>query len=289
MLNRPSGSSTRPRLAAPSRAIVSTSRRPRAFPGARAKRDVRFLEHGHIYFFYRPKLGTRGAAGLEDVQRFYVILAPRGKASYRLIVIGEKRLPAVKGRGGDRKSWGFVEKVAHAPEGVEDELDPKTYLTRTRGERRRPPARPAGEGVYVIVRHRNHTHLAYRRELPAKPGAVQETLNILDQASYIVAVKNPRAPAAPGIGLDEGRRARLPATLQRRFRRRRFINLEPPDLLDHEGVEILLVGTRVNVVRELGVRLEPQHETAAAAATFEELGVEQSVHPVAPLLEGTWA
>ena len=92
--------------------------------------------------------------------RLYMILSPRPKRSYRLIIIGEKHLPAVSG-GGDRKSWGFVEKVASRPEEVEDELDPEVYDTKTPGERQLPPARPAGEGIYAIVRHSGHTHLAY--------------------------------------------------------------------------------------------------------------------------------
>jgi hypothetical protein len=51
------------------------------------------------------------ATGPDDVQRTYMILSPRGKAAYRLIVIAQKRLPAV-GRDGDRKAGGFVEKTS---------------------------------------------------------------------------------------------------------------------------------------------------------------------------------
>jgi hypothetical protein len=65
-----------------------------------------------------------------------MILSPREKRSYRLIIIGEKRLPAMNG-GGDRKTWGFVEKVAGRAEEVEDELDPETYRTKTHGKRLR--------------------------------------------------------------------------------------------------------------------------------------------------------
>jgi hypothetical protein len=110
-----------------------------------------FLERGNIYFAYRPKVEEQVAHGFDDVQRVYVVLSPRGKASYRLIVIGQKKLPAVTGRG-DRKAWGFVEAVASRPEDVEDELDPRRYFTKTRGERQQPAARPAGEGVYTIAR-----------------------------------------------------------------------------------------------------------------------------------------
>ena len=99
------------------------------------------LEYGDIYFAYRPKVEAQIARGFDDVARLYMILSPHVKRSYRLIIIGEKHLPAVSS-GGDRKSWGFVEKVASRPEEVEDQLDAEVYETKTRGERQLPPARP---------------------------------------------------------------------------------------------------------------------------------------------------
>jgi len=113
---------------------------------------LKTLERGHIYFFYRPKVDRPSARGLADIRRLYVVMHPHQRRIYRLIIIAEKRLPDVTGRG-DRKSWGFVEKVGRRPEDVEDDLDPETYVTRTRGERHLPAARPAGEGVYALVPH----------------------------------------------------------------------------------------------------------------------------------------
>ena len=251
------------------------------------------LERGDIYFAYRPRIDAPAVRSLADVQRLYMILSPFGKRSHRLIVIGAKRLPALGSddralSSGDRKTWGFVDKVAPRAEEVEDELDPRTYQTETRGERHVAPARPAGEGVYALVRHGEHSHLAYALELPATPGEVQRAMNIVQEGSYIVAVKNPAAPSPEGVGLDETRRARLPKTLAARFGGRRFIALDPPDFLDYEGVEIVLVGARANVGEELGIDLEPAHETAATAEIFRELKLEDSVHPLTPLFEGKW-
>jgi hypothetical protein len=245
------------------------------------------LERGDIYFAYRPRIDAPAARGFADVQRLYMILSPHGKRSHRLIVIGGKRLPALSGSG-DRKTWGFVDKVADRAEDVEDELDPRTYLTQTRGERHVAPARPAGEGVYALVRHGEHTHLAYVLELPAKPGDVQQALNIAPEGSYIVAVKNPEAPSPQDAGLDETRRARFPKPLAERFRGRRFIAVDPPDFLDHKGAEIVLVGAGAALVEELGLELEPQHETATTAEIFRHLKLERSLHPLTPLFEGKW-
>jgi hypothetical protein len=244
------------------------------------------LERGDIYFAYRPRIDVPVARGVADVQRLYMILSPYGKRSHRLIVIGEKRLPALT--GGDRKTWAFVDKVAARAADVEDELDPRTYETQTRGERHVAPARPAGEGVYALVLHGEHTHLAYALELPATPGEVQRALNIAAEGSYIIAVKNPEAPSPEGVGLNETRRARLPKALAERFRGRRFIPVSPPDFLDYEGGEIVLVGARANVAEELGIDLEPAHETAATAEIFRDLKLEESVHPLTPLFEGKW-
>jgi hypothetical protein len=254
----------------------------------RSDPSVHVRERGDIYFFYRPKVEHEVAKGFDDVQRLSVILSPRGKASYRLIVIPAKRLPAT-GRSGDRKTWGFVEKVSSRPEEVEDELDPKTYLTTTRGERHRPPARPAGEGVYTIATHRGHSHLAYALELPKTPGEVQQALNIAEAASYVVSVKNPKARGASDTGLEAERRARLPESLQKRFHGRRFIPLDPPDFLDHEGTEILLVGAKQTVIEELGLELDREDETEVTAEIFNDLRLERSVHPVEPLFKGQWA
>ena len=253
-----------------------------------ARKAVSMREHGNLYFVYRQKLDVAAPSGRDDLQRLYLVASPRGRDSYRLIVIPEKRLPAVDGSA-DRKSWGFVAKVASDLEEVEDELDPKTRVTTTRGERHVPAARPAGEAVYSIVRHRNHVHLAYALELPRPPGDVQRALNIVEEGSYIVAVKNPRVEQPPGVGLDERRKARFPRTLQARFRGRRFIPLDPPDFLDHEGAEIVLIGAHRHVFAELGIRLDPEQETLATAEIFTDLRMEMSLHPLTPLLEGRWA
>jgi len=243
------------------------------------------LERGNIYFVYRPKVEHTSATGLEDVQRFFVILSPFGKARYRLLVIGRKKLPAITHQ---ERNWAFVQKVASKPEDIEDELDQLTYSTATRGERHLSPARPAGEGVYAIARHEDHTHLAFALELPERPGEVQEALSIPPEASYIITVKNPEVDAPAGAGLTEEDRADLPERLRERFHGRRFIPVDPPDFLDREGAELVLIGADEDVFDELGVRLNPQHETIETAELFNDLRMERTAHPLKPLFEGRW-
>jgi hypothetical protein len=243
------------------------------------------LERGNIYFVYRPKVEHASARGIEDIQRFFVI-SPCGKARYRLIVIGRKRLPAI----GDthERNWGFVQKVASNPHDIEDELDRLMYSTATRGERHLLPARPAGEGIYAIARHDDHTHLAFALELPERPGEVQEELNIPREGSYIITVRNPDADAPPGVGLSDAERAELPQRLRERSHGRRFIPVDPPDFLDREGAEFVLIGADEHVFEDLGVHLNPERETLETAELFNDLRMERSEHPLKPLFEGRW-
>ena len=64
-----------------------------------------------MYFLYRPRVNVDHPTGINDIQRFFMILAPtsRPKASFRLLIIGKKRLPIA-----DRheRFFGFVEATA---------------------------------------------------------------------------------------------------------------------------------------------------------------------------------
>jgi hypothetical protein len=241
------------------------------------------LEHGRVYFFYRPRVQREEAHGLDDVQRFQVVLSPDGKAPWRLVRIGRKRMPAI-GDGGERV-WGVVDKVTDGPEEIVSQLDRQRYGTRTRGLRVQAEARPAGQGVYAIARHDDHTHLAYVLELPQAPGPVQEELNIEPRASYVVAVRNPSS--SPWAGFGAGAPEGLPADLQETFRGRRFAPLSP-EFLNHVGIELILMAATRDPEEALGIELRPAQESEAEAAIFTDLRIERDRYPVAPLFDGRW-
>ncbi|MGR6034088.1 MAG: hypothetical protein ACU4EQ_09120 [Candidatus Nitrosoglobus sp.] len=236
---------------------------------------VKTLEQGNIYFIYRLKVKgkgeERGIRGIDDVQRAYIVLSPHGKECHRLIALGQKRLPEID--DGER-IWGFVDKVGRGPKKIEEELQHQTYKTKTRGERIQPAARPAGEGVYALVRHDDHTHLVYALELPKKPGEVQRALNIKEEGSYILSIKNPQASSPPSTSLGEERKADFPKHLQERFQKRRFIAVDPPDFMNYEGAEILFIGAAEGIDHELGIELTPQRESEGTAEIFNELRIE---------------
>lgn len=247
------------------------------------------IEQGNIYFLYRPKVhdpdgSEREAEGPGDVQNLYLVLKPQG-GKFRLINIGRDRLPDV-----DRheRNWGFVEMIADAGKEIEEELRGDSYDTKTRGERVRPAARPAGEGVYAMVREGRKTHLAWALELPKTPGPVQKAFKIPQEASLAISIKNPEKPGGPrGAQLSAAQRADYPKTLQEEFRDRKFAT-EDPRLLDYEGAQIVFVGARDNPEEAYDIDLQPQEEGESNANIFRELRMARSRHPVEPLLEGEW-
>jgi hypothetical protein len=247
------------------------------------------LEQGDIYFIYRPRVRSEGedddaAEGLAEVQNFYVVLKPQGGA-FRLINIGRKRLPDIEGH---ERNWGFVELVAKSGKEVEEGLRQETYETKTRGERVLPAARPAGEGVYAMLRIDGQMHLAWALELPERPGEVQKTFNIPAEASLAISIKNPEKGGGPrGAQLSEEQKADYPQRLQKAFRDRRFAT-EDPRLLDYEGAEIIFVGARSNPEQAYHIDLQPEDESEGSATIFKQLRFAKSRHPREPLLKGEW-
>jgi hypothetical protein len=243
------------------------------------------LERGDIFWFYRPRVGVDEVRDLDDVQRFFFILGPDGTSHYRRLVVGRKRMPDAASH---EREWAFVAEVTDDPEELRDDIEPVRYETKTRGERVVGPARPAGEGRYVIAAHDDHTHFATALELPPAPGPVQRRFGIAEQASYIVAVRNPDADVPPGAGLPRERRADFPPELRERFGGRRFAPLNPPSFLDYPGAEIVLIGATTAAEQELGVELDAEQERLGEADVFAQLGLLPGDVPVEPLARGEW-
>jgi hypothetical protein len=243
------------------------------------------LEDGDIYFLYKPRVQDEQVESLEEVQRLLVVLHPWIGRRLRLLVVGRKRLPELAAHD---RFWGFVDAVVDRPDQLHDALERREYGTRTRGERVQPPARPVAEGAYVIARHDDHTHLAHQLEFPERPGEAQRELNIEREASYVLTVKNPQAPSPPGIERPRREKAELPPGLQDRFRGRRFLPVDPPDFLDHPGIEFLLIGAVHDASEELGLNLDAEVERAARHNVFDDLRIGRRDRPTAPLFAGEW-
>src|SRR5919198_5702426 len=116
------------------------------------------LERGAIAFLYRPRVETFAVQALEDVQRFFVVLAPEGGRRVRRVRVGRKRMPAAELH---ERFWAYVDRVAASVHDVVADLASDLYWTKTRGLRHQPGPRFAGEGSYLVARHGDHVHLAY--------------------------------------------------------------------------------------------------------------------------------
>jgi hypothetical protein len=252
------------------------------------------IEHGDIFFFYRPKVDSTEVKELEDVQRFYMVTSPeqreRGIDVYRLFLLGQKQLPEiVEGKSTSReRNWALNVLTTSNPEDIHNEFLPAEYTTKTRGERRIGAAAPAGEGKYSIVRHAGHTELAYVLELPEIPGPTQREFEIRKEASYIISVKNPDIQV-PGFAsfLSPEKKPHYPKHLKEKFGDRRWVDVEDPALLNYENIQLLLIGARKkDVEEELGIDIDEEKESIRSADLFKDLKIKREQVPLKPIFEG---
>lgn len=54
---------------------------PFQYNNATTNVNVEILKQGDIYFFYRPKKDAQEVKGVEDVRRFFMVIAPEGTES----------------------------------------------------------------------------------------------------------------------------------------------------------------------------------------------------------------
>ncbi|KAH9305947.1 hypothetical protein KI387_010351, partial [Taxus chinensis] len=217
----------------------------------------------------------------------------------RFIVMGRKSLPDPSKR--TRPYWGFVEIVTTKPEDIKKALSEEQYETTTRGTRVKPAARPLAEGVYRILRHYPtskgkekgmHTHLVYKLELP-RPEVKhepQESLNVEPEGSFIIQIKNPEQASPPNAGLQRKRKATFPAHLQGQIGSHRFVPVDPPDFLNYEGCEFILISASDDIDAELGLDIKTEDMTDENYRSCSDLvSMFGEISSVKPLIEGTWA
>jgi len=245
----------------------------------------KIIERGDLYFFYRPKVHEEKVRDLDDVQRFYIVMAPEEPRLFRLLIIGQKYMPEIlPGRmAPSERNWAIVDYVT---ESGEDLVKKKLGWEETAAERPIHPVRPAGAAKYQLILHEDHTEMAYSLESPSSPGSVQETFNILPEAAYIFKIKNPErvAPGYPGVE----QRPQYPEELQQLFDED-WINVKDARLLDYENTQILLIGARKqDVEKELGVEFKREGASRVVDKLYKTLSMSEQDHPLKPIVEGEW-
>jgi len=188
-------------------------------------------------------------------------------------------------QGGRSKGvfWAAITDVGDNLNDVEQGLGAKTRETKTRGTvylhlltqpphdfylllgtRHDAPCRLAGRGAYAIVNNeprvpsQRETHLGYHLSHPSDMGEVQTALGLHIASSFVVQVKNPLAPTTGGqrVGLFASQRVEYPKWIMedifgqggkkgREDFGLRFAPVETIDMLDFEGVELLMIASRV--------------------------------------------
>jgi len=266
---------------------------------AKKEDDSQIIEHGDLFFFYRPKVDSTEVKELGDVQRFYMVTYPeqreRKDASqndiYRLFLLGQKHLPEiVEGKSTSKeRNWALNILTTSNPDDIHNELlSAAKYNTKTKGERRIEAAVPAGEGKYSIIKHDGHTELAYALELPEIPGPIQKEFEIKKEASYIISVKNPDIQV-PGFAAfsAQDRKPHYPNHLKEMFGDRRWIDVNDARLMDYENTQLLLIGaTKNDVEEELGISIDEERESQRSADLFKELQIKREQIPIRPIFEG---
>lgn len=212
------------------------------------------LEKGILYILYRGRVNIDSPSNVQDIARTYMILRPLphgaklsdgpigDEKNCRLIAIPKKALPI----SGKEKWTAFVEKANTSFKDLQENfLKDDNYTTQTQGTQHTPSTKPAAEGVYAITSAGRDHHMAYIITLPDPLGEVQNDLGIRQRGSFVMSVKNPKAPgpANADLGQDPG----YPDELQNEFRSLRWAPLKP-DHLNYEACQFLMIGETENSI-----------------------------------------
>ncbi len=111
-------------------------------------------------------------------------------------------------------------------------------------------------------------------------GDVRTAFHMQQEANYILAVRNPEITPSESTGLAQATNVEYPEVLQQRFRHRGFCEADPPEFLDYQGAQFLLVDPLAQIASELGIEIDTAQEAQAAADIFRNLRLEALQHPV---------
>jgi hypothetical protein len=247
------------------------------------------LEQGDIFFFYRPKVRSEKVESIDDVRRFFLVLAPESsgkKNLYRLLIIGKKSLPEIReteARSSERY-WARVGGIFNDPTLLTKELLSKEF-------REGDMARPAGEGKYAFVDHNKHTELAFILELPKELGEAQKELGIQKEASYIITVINPKIPKREENLPSTEDPPKYPELILNDFSDdENFVPLSRNlKFIDYQNAQIILIGAREGkdtLTQELGINVENENENDHSADIFTKLRIRKDQVPIKPLMQG---
>jgi len=270
------------------------------------KVDVKILEQGDIFFFFRPKVSAKDIKSIEDVRRFYMVLCPeeeqkiidddtnndnnpKEKKIYRLFIIGKKSLPEIRkteARSSER-FWAQVGGIFYDSQRLVEDLTADEY-------KKGDAARPVGEGKYAIIEHQNHAELAFILEMPQEIGEAQKELGIQKEASYIITVINPYKPVSEGYTTAEAEHPKYPEDVRNYLTKTdgKFLPLSQNlALINYQNAQIILIGAREGkdvIKQEIGLDIETEEgkENLFSSDIFTKLKLRKEQVPIKPIIEG---
>jgi hypothetical protein len=156
---------------------------------------VEIVEQGSISFLATGRAGVREPAGPEDLDRLFVVLAPRGKRPLRRLRVARRRLP---GRARGQRFYAHVDRIAAAPARLTEDLRAPRGRRSIDAER---GLRVLGVGRYAMARHADHAHLAWALARACGRGTLASAVGVVPGESWILSVFSrslppPRRPAA---------------------------------------------------------------------------------------------
>ncbi|MGE5634944.1 MAG: hypothetical protein ACM3VV_06895 [Deltaproteobacteria bacterium] len=272
--------------------------------------DVKILEQGDIFFFYRPKVSSKEIKSIDDVRRFYMVLCPedeqkiidnninnntntKEKKLFRLFIIGKKSLPEIRkteARSSER-FWAQVGGIFYDSKKLGEDLTAEEF-------RKGDAARPVGEGKYAIIEHQNHTELAFILEMPQEIGEAQKELGIQKEATYIITVINPNKPVPEGYRTAEAEHPKYPEVIEKYLNnsQERFISLSQNlNLINYQNAQVVLIGAiegKDIIKQEIGLDIKTEDEggdkenLSSTSDIFTKLKLRKEQIPIKPIIEG---
>ncbi|KAK4837390.1 hypothetical protein QYF36_005065 [Acer negundo] len=157
-----------------------------------------------------------------------------------------------------RPYWGFVEMVTTKIQDVKAALGAEEYDAMTKEDKENKP---------------------------------QESLNIEREGSFLIQIKNPDQHGSGFSskfgGLQNKRKAVFPAHLQGQFGHKRYCPADPPDFLNYEGCEFLLISASDDIEKELGLDLDTEEGEADESCSDLVMNFGETAS-TKPLLQCTW-
>ncbi|CAM0117359.1 hypothetical protein RSOCI_03305 [Rhabdochlamydiaceae symbiont of Dictyostelium giganteum] len=224
------------------------------------------LEKGDIYFFYWLDEDKK-----EDNQ-FFFVLRNQPEGLYRVITLQNGHMPDMKEH--------HVQKgvMAHTATHLDhlqayfkrQKKDPSDFLFKI--------ANAMGEGKYLILKWGKSTHLLY--SLEDLDHAHQEALShfgVASQGIFMLQIKNPHYEEAEAKNLFN------------RLNGQQFIPLDPVELLNEEGIEVLMIGEKSRPSQIGKVNLQTLLDSFSHEDILESVSLEKKQKELELLLTQEWS